>query len=180
MAVSQTLKLFVSALVALPGIIAAEPVDHTLYQVRLRCEGEFQNVTKYQRSSDTPLNNPIRAMSGDLCRANGLEITVARTEYMPDTPMDLNDLVKRAASDMGRRPGVTKPMQSTAVVTVSEIPAKRLSFSAQVDGKTVTLESVYFLKGQTLWTIQIAFESDEERRKKAEQILSTVRYVPGS
>jgi hypothetical protein len=175
---TRTLKRFACALAVLPSMIAAEPVDHTVHQVRLRCEGEFKNVTIYQRSSDAPLNNPVRAMSSDLCRDNGLEITVARTEYMPDTPMELDDFVKRAAADMGRRPGVVKPMQSTAVITVSKMPAKRLSFSAQVEGKAITLESIYFLKGQTLWTIQIAFESDEARRKKAEQILASVSYQP--
>ena len=154
----------------------AEPAERTIHQVRLRCEGEFRNVTRYQRDADAPLNNPLRAMSSDICKSGDLEITVARTEYMPDTPMDLTNLVKHAAAGMGRRPGVLKPMQSTAVVTVSQLPAKRLSFSAQVDGKPTTVESVYFLKGQTIWTVQIAFESDEERRKKAEQILATVRY----
>ncbi len=174
----STLKLLVSALALLPSMLIAEPVEHTVHQVKLRCEGEFENVTKYQRPADAPLNNPLRAMASDICRSNGMDITVARTEYMPDTPIDLNDLVKRAAADMGRRPGVVKPMQSTGVVTVSQMPAKRLSFSAKLEGKAITLESVYFLKGQTLWTIQIAFETDEERRKKAEQILATIRYQP--
>lgn len=158
----------------------AEVVDQTVHQVRLRCEGEFRKVTRYVREADAALNNPVRAMSSDLCQSGDLEITVARTEYMPDTPMDLNDLVKRAAAAMGRRPGVTKPMQSTAVMTVSQVPAKRLSFSADVGGKSITLESIYFLKGQTIWTVQIAFESDEQRRKKAEAILATVRYLPES
>jgi hypothetical protein len=174
----RKMKWVIGFLAALPSMIAAEPVDHTVHQVRLRCEGEFENVTKYQRAADAPLNNPVRAMISDICRSNEMEITVARTEYMPDTPMELNDLVKRSAADMGRRPGVVKPMQSTAAAVVSQMPAKRLSFSAKVEGKAITLESVYFLKGQTLWTIQIAFATDEERRKKAEQILATIRYQP--
>lgn len=173
----KKMKLVLVAFAWLPFFAAAESVDHTVHQVRLRCEGTFQNVTTYERAADTPLNNPVRAMSSDICKANNFEITVARTEYMPGTPMDLTDLVKRSAADMGRRPGVTKPMQSTADVMVSKIPAKRLSFSAQVEGKAITLESVYFLKGQTLWTIQIAFESNEERREMAEQILATVRHA---
>lgn len=167
-----------AVLLSLSSFALAAPMDHTVHQVRLRCEGEFQKATRYLRTADAPPNNPVRAMSSDVCTSNGLEITVARTDYMPGTPMELTDFVKQSAAAMGRRPGVAKPMQSTAVVMVSKLPAKRLSFSAQVEGKTITLESVYFLKDQTLWTIQIAFESDEDRRKLAEQILSTVRYTP--
>lgn len=166
-------------LVMMPLICEAQPKDHTVHQVRLRCEGEFRNVTNYQRPADAPLNNPVRAMSSDLCQSGDLEITVARTDYMPDTPMELKDLVKRAAAAMGRRPGVEKPMQSTAVSKVSELQALRLSFSAMVEGKMISVQSVYFLKGQTLWTVQIAFPSDETKRIEAEKILSSVRYQAG-
>ena len=171
------MKQIFAILLCLSSFAWAEPIDHTVHQVRLRCEGSFQESTRYQRTADAPPNNPVRAMSSDVCTANGLEITVAKTDYMPGTPMELTDFVKQSAAAMGRRAGVTKPMQSTAEVMVSKIPAKRLSFSAQVEGKAITLESVYFLKDQTLWTIQIAFESAEERRKLAEQILATVRYA---
>jgi hypothetical protein len=115
-------------------------------------------------------------MSSDICVADGMEITVARTEYMPGTPMELKDFVKQSAAAMGRRPGVAKPMQSTAWVTVSKLPAQRLSFSAKVENKPLTVESLYFLKDQTLWTIQIVFETNEDKHKKAEQILASVRH----
>jgi hypothetical protein len=166
-------------LVLMPFVCEAQAQDQTVHQVRLRCEGEFRNVTNYQRPADAPLNNPVRAMSSDLCQSGDLEITVARTEYLPDTPMDLKDLVKGAAAAMGRRPGVEKPMQSTAVTKVSELPALRLAFSAMVEGKLVSVQSVYFLKGQTLWTVQIAFSSDETKRMEAEKILSSVRLQSG-
>jgi hypothetical protein len=163
-------------LFAFASVAWAETVDHVIHQVALRCEGEFRSATRYQRKADDKVSNPVRAMSSDICVNDGMEITVARTEYMPGTPMELKDFVKQAAAAMGRRPGVVKPMQSTAWVTVSKLPAQRLSFSAQVDEKPLTVESVYFLKEQTLWTIQIAFPTDEERRKKAEQILATIRH----
>lgn len=163
-------------LLAFASVAWSEPVDHTVHQVQLRCDGEFRSATRYQRTADAPLSNPVRTMSSDICDSDGLEITVARTEYMPGTPMELKDFVKQAAAAMGRRPGVAKPMQSTAWVTVSKLPAQRLSFSAQVEAKPLTVESVYFLKEQTLWTIQIVFETNEERRKKAEQILASVRH----
>lgn len=163
-------------LLSFATLVLSEPIDHTVHQVRLRCDGEFRSATRYQRTADTAVSNAVLAMSSDICVADGMEITVARTDYMPGTPMELNNFVKQAAAAMGRRPGVAKPMQSTAWVTVSNLPAQRLSFSAQVETKPLTVESVYFLKEQTLWTIQIVFETNEERRKKAEQILASVRH----
>lgn len=164
------------AIAGVAGVACAEPVDHLVHQVQLRCEGEFRSATRYERKADAAVSNPVRAMSSDICVVDGMEITVARTEYMPGTPMELKDFVKQAAAAMGRRPGVAKPMQSTAWVTVSKLPAQRLSFSAQVEAKPLTVESVYFLKDQTLWTVQIVFQTDDDKRKKAEQILATVRH----
>ncbi len=163
-------------LLAFATVAWSEPMDHTVHQVQLRCDGAFRSATRYQRTADTAVSNPVRAMSSDICVADGMEITVARTEYMPGTPMELKDFVKQSAAAMGRRPGVAKPMQSTAWVTVSKLPAQRLSFSAKVENKPLTVESLYFLKDQTLWTIQIVFETNEDKHKKAEQILASVRH----
>jgi hypothetical protein len=163
-------------LLSFATVALSEPIDHTVHQVRLRCDGKFRSATRYQRTADTAVSHPVRAMSSDICVADGLEITVARTDYMPGTPMELKDFVKQSAAAMGRRPGVTKPMQSTAWVTVSKLPAQRLSFSARVENKPLTVESVYFLKDQTLWTIQIVFETNEEKRNMAERILASVQH----
>lgn len=160
----------------MPAVLCAEAVEHVVHQVKLRCEGEFCSAARFQRTADTQPSNPVRKMSSDICVHEGMEITVARTEYMPETKMDLKGFVKQSAAALGRRAGVTSAMQSTAGVKVSSMPAERLSFSARLNGKPVTVESLYFLKDQTLWTVQIVFETGEEHRRKAESLLSGVRY----
>lgn len=160
----------------MPGGLRAQALEHWVHQVKLRCEGEFRAATRFQRTPDTQPSNPVRKMSSDICVHEGMEITVARTEYMPETKMLLKDFVKQSVAALGRRAGVSNPMQSTAAVKVSSMPAERLSFSARLNQKPVTVESLYFLKDQTLWTVQIVFETGEERRRQAERILSGVRY----
>jgi hypothetical protein len=163
-------------LAGMPCLARAEAVEHVVHQVKLRCEGEFRSAARFQRTADTQPGNPVRKMSSDICVHEGMEITIARTEYMPETKMDLKGFVKQSAAALGRRAGVTNPMQSTAAVKVSSMPAERMSFSARLNAKPVTVESLYFLKDQTLWTVQIVFETGEERRTQAERILSGVRY----
>lgn len=157
------------------GIVSAEPVDQLVHQVKLRCEGQFRSAGRFLRTADTQPSNAVRKMSSDICVHEDLEITVARTEYMPETKMVLKDLVKQSAAALGRRSGVSHPMQSMASVKVSTLPAERLSFSARLNQKPMTVESLYFMKEQTLWTVQIVFATDDETRKKAERILESVR-----
>jgi hypothetical protein len=164
--------------VGMSSLLMAEVTDHLIHGVSIRCDGKFVPAQSFKRNEDAPDNQPVRLMESQICMLKGMEITIARTEYLEGAKMDLKELVKSSAAAMGRRAGITRPMQSTAAVTVSSLPAMRLSFGARLNEKPISVESLYFLKGQTIWTIQVLFAADEELRKKAEQILATVRYMP--
>ena len=159
-------------------LVSAQVNDHLIHGVSIRCEGKFVPAQSFKRNADTPANHPVLLMESQICIHDGMEITIARTEYMDGVNMDLTELVKSSAAAMGRRPGIARPMQSTAAVTVSRLPALRLSFGARLNEKPIAVESLYFLKGQSIWTVQILFATDEDRRKKAEKILATVRHAP--
>jgi hypothetical protein len=167
------LTMFSAVLVASP--LMAEVKKHTHAGLSIVCEAKFTPGEPIK--GDDP-SNPLVTMEIHSAKTDVQEITLVKTVYRAGTELNLTGAAKGAAAAVGRTPGVTKPMQAIADAKVKGAEAKRLSFSATKDGKKFGIEALYILKGSTIWTAQVLFESDEESQQQAEKLLSTVTLAP--
>lgn len=69
---------------------------------------------------------------------------------------------------------IVSPQQTITDVSVSGLPAKRVSYSAMADGSNVFLELISFAKGQHMWTVEVIYQA-RNRDARAEAIINSVR-----
>lgn len=155
--------------------LMAESKKHTHVGVSIVCDAEF---TPGQTVKNDDASQPLVSIETHNAKTKTMEISLVKTVYQPGTEISLTGAAKGAAAAVGKVPGVTKPMQAIADAKVSGAEAKRLSFTATRYGKKLGIEAIYIRKEETVWTVQILFESDEERQKQAEKLLGTVTLAP--
>ena len=86
---------------------------------------------------------------------------LSRIGYKPGTPTSLDGAVAGAMKYMGAAIGDPKPKYAAAAVTVSGLQGRKVSYHRQASGQTVNIDSVFAMKEQKLWQLQVIYQHPE-------------------
>ncbi len=109
--------------------------------------------------------------SGEVSSA--LRIQVSRTSYDPSVTPNLDGGVNGAISNVAKEVGDSTPKFSTSPLRISNLEARRASYSHTLKGKELRLEMIFVGRGQDCWAI-LAICTTPDAIAAAERVLKSV------
>lgn len=103
-----------------------------------------------------------------------LFVRIISGEGSENTEPSLEGLAASTIRTILKKPGLTDPKSSSADITISGLPAKRISISAKGDGKDIYSELLCLVKGQHLWIVDTVFQ-DASKTPAVKAMLDSVR-----
>ncbi len=108
---------------------------------------------------------------------SSMEFTVSRITYTDAHKPIVERETRAALNRIMRMPGVENSRQAMADAKVSNLDAKRLSFRCDRMKKKVCIESLYVVRKQVLYVVQIVFIENDATLAQVEAMLSKVQLA---
>jgi hypothetical protein len=102
---------------------------------------------------------------------------ISRIEYRPGIQTSLDGAVAGAMQNMGTAIGDSNPKYSATATSISGLEGRKVSYHRQKSGQTVHVESIFAIKGQKLWQIQLLYQHPESAGDVS-RIIQSVRIMP--
>jgi hypothetical protein len=140
----------------------------------IQCPVKLAEASKSPRNESPTKENPIKQITVYKGKSGDIDISVSLVEFMDGLDLSLQGAADGSANSISALKGVSNPKYQTTDLTISGLPAKRLSYSATRFEKELCVEGLYLIKGQQMWTVNANFPgSSKESRPLAEAILSS-------
>lgn len=109
----------------------------------------------------------------------GFEIAVLRTVYKDGVELSFDSAAEGAVAGIAQLPGIRNLQQTTAELTVSGKPARRVSVAAERWRKALRAELLFIADGQRYFQVQATFDAaNPHGAADAGRLLQSVRLAP--
>lgn len=108
---------------------------------------------------------------------SSMECTVSRITYTEAHKPVVERETRAALNRIMRMPGVENSRQAMADAKISNLDAKRLSFRCDRMKKKVCIESLFVVRKQVLYVVQIVFIENDASLAQAEATLAKVQLT---